>query len=232
MSELNIDESIIQWNVAPDEIAEALRTRPLLVLLHGYGSFEGDLISLAPFLPKNFVCASLRAPVTLGPPIVNGFGWYEIIERGNPDVPALNRSTAAVLAWLDALDARVPGGLGEIALMGFSQGGCMVSMLMRARPERFAAGVICSGFIAEMDTPGDALLAERRPPVFWGRDENDPIILPQMVTPIQSWLPVHSTLVSKLYPGIQHSISREELGDINEFLSVNVPGATVAEVSE
>lgn len=225
MSELSIDESVIQWSVAPDQVLEALQNRPLLVLMHGYGSFEGDLISLAPFLPENFVCASLRAPVTLGPPIVDGFGWYEIIERGNPDVASLTKSTAAVLDWLDGLNARVSGGLGEITLMGFSQGGCMVSMLMRARPERFTAGVICSGFIAEMDAPGDAILAERRPPVFWGRDENDPIILPQMVTPILSWLPEHSTLVSKLYPGIQHSISREELGDIHAFLSANVPSS-------
>ena len=232
MSELSIDESVIQWSVAPEQILDALQTRPLLVLMHGYGSFEGDLISLAPRLPENFVCASLRAPVTLGPPIVNGYGWYEIIERGNPDVASLTRSTQATLAWLDALDARVPGGLGEIALMGFSQGGCMVTMLMRNRPERFAAGVICSGFIAEMDAPGDAILAERRPPIFWGRDENDPIILPQMVTPIQSWLPEHSTLVAKLYPGIQHSISREELGDIHDFLSANVSGAHVAEASQ
>lgn len=230
MSNLRIDESVIQWNVAEDELLDALQTRPLLVLLHGYGSFEGDLIGLAPNLPQNFVCASLRAPVTLGAPIVNGYGWYEIIERGNPDVASLAKSTEATLAWLDALDARVPGGLGEIALMGFSQGGCMVSMLMRNRPERFTAGVICSGFIAEFDAPGDAVLAERKPPVFWGRDEHDPIILPEMIDPITAWLPAHSTLEAKLYPGIQHSISREELGDIHEFLSANVTGANGAEI--
>lgn len=225
MSELSLDESVIQWNVAPDELLDALAHRPLLVLMHGYGSFEGDLISLGPYLPKNFVCASLRAPVKLGPPIVNGYGWYEIIERGNPDVEALNDATDAVLNWLDRLAARVGGGLREVALLGFSQGGCMVTMLMRHRPERFAAGVVCSGFIAEFDAPGDAILAERKPPVFWGRDEHDPIILPQMITPIEAWLPEHSTLISKLYPGIEHSISREELGDIAEFLETAVPSA-------
>ena len=222
---LAIDETVIRWNVAPEAITGELQRRPLMVLLHGYGSFEGDLISLAPLLPEGFVCAALRAPIDLPPPIVNGFGWYEITEPGVPNVPVLVQSTEAVLSWLDQLDAQVSGGLGEIALMGFSQGGCMVSMLMRHRPERFAAGVICSGFIAEMDAPGDALLAQNRPPIFWGRDEDDPIIAQRMIVPTEAWLPEHSTLTAKLYPGIAHSISREEMLDIHEFLASTVAGA-------
>jgi phospholipase/carboxylesterase len=110
--------------------------------------------------------------------------------------------------------------------MGFSQGGCMVSMLMRHRPERFAAGVICSGFIAEMDAPGDTTLAQNRPPIFWGRDEHDPIIAQRMIEPTEAWLPEHSTLTAKLYPGIEHSISGEEMRDIHAFLSHTAPGAT------
>lgn len=221
----NIDESVIQWNVPADRVSDELRTRPLLVLLHGYGSFEGDLIGLASMLPEGFVCASLRAPILLGPPIVNGYGWYEITTPGSPDLPALQASTTAVLTWLDRLDASVPGGLGEIALMGFSQGGAMVTMLMRSRPERFAAGVVCSGFSVEMDAAGDAALAANRPPVFWGRDEHDPIIPQVAIDRTKLWLPEHSTLIEKLYPGIEHSISREELGDIAEFLTAHVPGA-------
>lgn len=229
MSQLHIDESVIQWNVPADALEEALATRPLLVLMHGYGSFEGDLISLSPYLPANFVCASLRAPVKLGPPIVNGYGWYEIIERGNPNVDVLNASTAAVLTWIDNLSASLPNGLGTVALMGFSQGGCMVTMLMRHRPDRFAAGVVCSGFIADMEIAGDAELAQRRPPVFWGRDVHDPIILDRMIEPIAAWLPAHSTLVAREYPGIEHSISREELEDIRAFLATNVPGSEPSE---
>lgn len=222
MVEHRIDDDVVHWNIASEDVADALRTRPLMVLLHGYGSFEGDLISLASMLPEQFVCASLRAPVELPPPIVNGFGWYEITEPGVPNVPALVRSTDAVLAWLDRLDTRVTGGLGQIALMGFSQGGCMVSMLMRHRPERFTAGVICSGFIAEMDAPGDEVLAHNRPPVFWGRDEHDPIIAQSMIVPTEAWLPEHSSLTAKLYPGIAHSISREEMRDISQFLGAAV----------
>lgn len=223
---LAIDRSVIQWSVPESEVFEALKTRPLLVLLHGYGSFEGDLISLAPMLPESFVCASLRAPIRLGPPIVNGYGWYEIQQVGYPNVPVLNHSTQAVIEWLDELEAKVEGGLGTIALLGFSQGGCMVTMLMRTQPERFTAGVVCSGFTADMDAPGDAVLANTRPPVFWGRDVDDPIIAARMIPPTAEWLARHTSLVEREYPGIGHSISREELVDISSFLDEHVTVAS------
>ena len=38
------------------------RGQPLLVLLHGYGANEQDLLSLADMLPAEFVVASVRAP--------------------------------------------------------------------------------------------------------------------------------------------------------------------------
>lgn len=225
MSAITLDESVIHWNVSESERVSALRERPLLVLLHGYGSFEGDLIGLAPELPAEFVCASLRAPIRLGPPIVNGYGWYEISNPGHPDVPVLLESTNAVRTWLSALDAEVPGGLNEIALMGFSQGGLMVTMLMRMNPNHYVAGVVCSGFSADLDDGSgakDTELAMLKPPVFWGRDVNDPIIAPVAIERTQAWLPEHTTLTEKLYPGIGHSISREELSDIRAFLNEHV----------
>jgi phospholipase/carboxylesterase len=42
----------------------AERGAPLLLLLHGYGSNEEDLVGLAPHLDGRFVCASARAART------------------------------------------------------------------------------------------------------------------------------------------------------------------------
>ena len=50
---------------------------PLLVLLHGYGADERDLFGLAPYLPPEYVVASVRAPLT--PPFpAPGYSWYPI----------------------------------------------------------------------------------------------------------------------------------------------------------
>lgn len=244
MSEVSIDDEVVLWAVngsratAEDAIV-ALQTQPLLVLMHGFGSFEGDLMGLAPHLPKGFVLAAPRAPLAVPPPITNGFAWWPLpfssqgIPIRQPDPEQFSGSgphtaAVAVLDWLDRLDARVreagdKSGLGTIALLGFSQGGCMVTSLLRMRPERFACGVNCSGFVAPGGFTGDAKLAEFRPPMFWGRDEEDPIIDEQRIALTQAWAPEHTDLEARLYSGILHGIGFDELVDIHAFLERHVP---------
>ncbi|MDI6023903.1 hypothetical protein QBL02_10150 [Leucobacter sp. UT-8R-CII-1-4] len=249
MSEVSIDDGVVLWSVDGRGVGEAdaltaLQTRPLLVLMHGFGSFEGDLIELAGHLPKGFVCASPRAPLVAPAPIVNGFAWWQLplsaqglplpqadpesFEGSGPHTAAL-----ATLAWLDTLDARVRAhsvgspagevGLGTIALMGFSQGGCMVTSLLRIRPDRFVCGVNCSGFVGAGAFDGDEKLREIRPPMFWGRDVLDPIIDDHRIALTTEWAPTHTELEARLYDGILHGIGAAELADITAFLERHVP---------
>lgn len=138
-------------------------------------------------------------------------------------------AAVAALAWLDELDARVEAStgsrLGEIAPMGFSQGGAMVTSLLRLRPERFACGVICSGFVAPGAHEADAALARVRPPVFWGRDEADPMIAPSRAAALGVWATAHTELEARLYDGILHGIGEAELADISVFLRRHLDGA-------
>lgn len=234
MSALWINDDTVRWTIAGRDATsadarDALRSLPLLIMMHGYGSHEGDLIGLAPQLPADFVCASPRAPIVAPAPVQNGFAWFPIplgpdglpAQLPHPDdfvSTAPHTAALAMLEWIDRLDTRVDGGLGTIALMGFSQGGVMVTSMLRLRPERFACGVNCSGFVAPGTFEGDARMAAIRPPVFWGRDEEDPIIRHDRIEITEAWLPAHSTLETRLYPGIGHSISAQEVRDISEFL--------------
>ena len=52
---------------------------PLLVLLHGYGANEHDLIGLAPMLDQRLLTLSPRAPLVLAP---FAFAWFEIAFTG------------------------------------------------------------------------------------------------------------------------------------------------------
>ncbi|MBK4347572.1 alpha/beta hydrolase [Lacisediminihabitans changchengi] len=201
------------WSVAAEQRVQALASRPLLVLMHGRGSNERDLASLAPLLPAELVTVSLRAPLPLG----DGYSWFPPAEPGLPAPTAAAAATDAVLAFLDSLPPT-----GQVGLLGFSQGGAMVTHLLRSEPERFAAGVVLSGFSLAGELPGDAVLASLRPPVFWGRDVADPVISPDAIDRTAAWLPVHSTAVVREYPGVGHSISREELDDVTEFLEATL----------
>ncbi|RFA13685.1 hypothetical protein B7R22_12690 [Subtercola boreus] len=185
--------------------------------MHGYGSHENDLISLAPLLPEGTIAASLRAPLVAPQPIVDGFAWFTIGQPGNPQISGLDDAAASVLEWLDRVEAAY-GTAPSITTLGFSQGGAMAVHLLRTAPARFAAAVNLSGFTVTGDAPGDQVLAVTRPPVFWGRDVADPIITAEAVARTEAWLPGHSTLTANLYPGILHGVSQEEIGDVTVFL--------------
>jgi phospholipase/carboxylesterase len=202
----SIDTDAVLWSAgAPDRVG-----RPLLLILHGFGSHEGDLFALAPHLPLEPVIASLRAPLTAG----GGWSWFPISEPGNPNIEPLDAAALGVLEWLDTLPEQPV----SVGLLGFSQGGAMALQLMRHAPDRFAFAVQLSGFLGPGERAGDARLAERRPPVFWGRGTRDQVIPAAAVDRTQAWLPGHSTLTERVYEDMPHSVSQAELNDIVTFL--------------
>jgi phospholipase/carboxylesterase len=201
-----VDPRAIIWSANAAELAD----RPLLVLLHGVGSDEGDLFSLAPHLPLQPVIASLRALT----PYADGWSWYELGTPGDPKSDGVNAAAEAVLAWLDSLDP-APASVG---LLGFSQGAAVSLQLLRHAPERFDFVVQLSGYVTSGELPGDAVLERTRPPVFWGRGTLDDIIPPEAVEHTQQWLPEHSTLDRRTYEDLPHAVSQAELSDVIAFL--------------
>jgi phospholipase/carboxylesterase len=192
-------------------LGAATAGRPLLLLLHGYGSHEGDLAGIASYLPADFDWVSLRAPIGIAP---GGYAWFPITVPGRPDAAPVTAAADAVLQWLDDnVDPATP-----VVPLGFSQGGLMVTQLLRQAPTRFSAGVVLAGFSLDAVLPGDEILARAKPPVFFGRGEADQVISSETTARISAWLPGHSTVTEKVYPGLAHSISGEELADVAGFL--------------
>ncbi|MBC7591186.1 MAG: dienelactone hydrolase family protein, partial [Salinibacterium sp.] len=203
---MKLDESAILWSAPERERGD----RPLLVLLHGYGSHEGDLFSMSPALPLEPVIASVRAPIAES----GGWAWFSRVDSpaGNPPMERVDAAAKAVIDWLDTL------GSASVSLLGFSQGAAVALQLLRLDPGRFAATVSLSGFVAAGEHPGDARMAEVRPPVFWGRGTDDPVIPSEAIERTAAWLPAHATASIHIYEGLGHSISTPELAEFGAFL--------------
>lgn len=206
-----IDPDAVMWNVPPEERAG----KPLLVMMHGLGSHEGDLFGLNRFLPPGLVVASLRAPLAYG----GGFAWFDASTRSGEDTSLLDASVQGVLSWLDEL-AVTPTGIG---LMGFSQGGCMALQLMREAPERFDYILQLSGFVSPAPHRNDAALAAQVPrtPVFWAHGDLDEVIPTSAVEDTGRWLADHAAVEAHKYP-MAHSVSQEELADLVSFVSARL----------
>lgn len=202
-----IDSSAVLWSAEPGERAG----RPLLVLLHGFGADERDLFPLTAFFPPAFVVAAPRAP--LAPPWPTpGYSWYPIDDLNGRDPAHLTAAASRLLEWLDELDAD------EVGVVGFSQGAAVALQAMRLDPPRLRFVVNLSGYAMPGDLPRDAELAELRPPVFWGRGTRDDVIPQVLIEHTVQWLPAHVDLSGRVYPGLTHSVSQDELADVRAFL--------------
>ncbi|WP_431804734.1 alpha/beta hydrolase [Microbacterium sp. bgisy203] len=208
-----LDDAAVLWSAPPALDPTERAERPVLVLLHGYGSEEGDLFGLVPYLPDEFVVAAVRAPLT--PPFPTpGWSWFPIEGLQTQDAGAVTAAAEALLAWLDrAVDAAA-----SVGLLGFSQGAVIALQALRLRPERFAFVVNLAGFVADGSLPTDEVLAGIRPPVFWGRGARDDVIPPARVAHTIEWLPRFVELSGRVYPGLSHSVSEDELADVRAFL--------------
>jgi len=213
---LILDADAALWSVEPADVAG----RHLLLLLHGYGADEHDLYGLREYLPDTLAVVSLAAP--LPPPWpMPGRSWYPIDGLDGRDPSHVTAAAQAVIEWADA---HAPGAA-SVGLLGFSQGGAVSLQALRLDPRRFAYAVNLSGYAAPGDLPHDAELAEIRPPVFWGRGTHDDVIPAALVEHTTQWLPDHVDLSGRVYPGLTHSVSEQELADVRVFIEKRLADA-------
>ena len=211
---MRIDDEAVLWSASAADRAG----RPLLVLLHGYNSHEGDLFGLSPYLPLQPAIASLRAPIATG----YGHSWFPLPEPDEDLSTAdAEEATTAVIEWLD----RVAPDAASVGLMGFSQGGAMAIELLRRAPERFAFAVSLAGFALPGVREGDERMSQLAPSVFWGRGTADDVIPADAVVYTQGWLPAHADLDQRVYEGLGHSVSDRELADVTAFLRAQYAAA-------
>ena len=127
-------------------------TQGLLILHHGRGADELDLMPLADELDPHRALhvASVRAPLTL--PGSPGYHWYIVRQVGYPDPATFHASFAELAAFHDQLWRRTAIDPARTILGGFSMGAVM-SYSLGLGPERPPpAGILAfSGFIPTVE---------------------------------------------------------------------------------
>jgi phospholipase/carboxylesterase len=206
---LILDADAVLWSDDP----AALAGRDLLVVLHGYGADEHDLFGLRAYLPDTLVVAALAAPLTPPWP-APGRSWYPIEGLDTRDAAATTAAAEAVLGWL----AEHAAGAASVGLLGFSQGAAVSLQTLRLDPAGIDYVVALSGYATPGALPGDEELAERKPPVFWGRGTHDDVIPGALIEHTAQWLPGIVTLSGRVYQGLTHSVSEQELADVHTFI--------------
>ncbi|MDD4991939.1 MAG: hypothetical protein PHR83_06890 [Paludibacter sp.] len=118
---------------------------PLLLLMHGVGSNEQDLFSLAQHLPDNFLIISARGPLSIGP---NSFAWFQVsFSTGVPviDYTQAENSRNTIIQFIESLKTQFRFNEKEIYVSGFSQGGIMSYSVGLTRPDLIKGVAVMSG---------------------------------------------------------------------------------------
>jgi len=203
---------------APEKV-EADRKSPLLILLHGFGSNEQDLISFAPHLDERFFIVSPRAPFKTEH---GGNAWFDL--RYTPQGMSVNLGQAAesrqvLLDFVDEIATKHDLDAKRVFLAGFSQGAIMIYSLILTEPEKFAGAVTMSGRLVTENLPGIAAAERLRGfPLLITHGTYDYVLLVDNGRAARDYfekLPVE--LDYREYP-VEHNISEQSLADVSGWL--------------
>jgi phospholipase/carboxylesterase len=192
----------------------------LLVLLHGVGGNESNLLDLASGIDPATLVVLARGPLQLGP---QQFAWFQVrfTEQG-PQIEAdqAERSRQLLIALLQQLQTQHGIAPEQSVVAGFSQGGIMSASVALSAPQSVKGFALLSGRIlpelAAHIAPREQLANIR---AFIGHGEQDstlPVLWAQRSDALLNELGVPHTL--HLYP-TGHTIGAGMQADFGAWLA-------------
>jgi len=131
---------------------ESPRPKKILVLIHGYGSNEADLIGLK--IPEQYTVVCPRGIITLG---AGSYAWYPVdFSTGKPtfNIILAEKARQMLIQFIKELKQKYHLSYNDIVVGGFSQGGIMSYWLALTAPEMMHGVAVMSGRLPEEFTIG------------------------------------------------------------------------------
>lgn len=207
--------------VEPSEATDG--PAPAVVVLHGRGADEEDLLPVARQLPDELHVVSLRAPDRL----MSGYTWYELdtsaggLHQSQPHAEEYRRSLDLVSESVESAIEAYDLDADRLGLLGFSQG-CITSLgLLLEAPDRFAWVVGLHGYLAASHADRDPDGIEDKP-VFLGAGAADQIIPADRVERAADRLRELGADVRFDVYQAPHGVGQQELADLVSFVEKHV----------
>lgn len=218
------DRSSLHFVLRPPAGAPPPENPPLLLLLHGYGSHEQDLMGLAPQLDPRFLVASARAPQALD---MGGFAWFPVeftpfgLSLRHEEAEAARDQVVTLVRALQQQHGIAPG---RTYLLGFSQGASMALSAALQHPELVAGVVSLSGLFATQMVPDQGPETLRGLPVLMTHGRQDPLILIGQARKSRELLAALPVDLTYREYDMGHEIDWECLTDLRAWLGERLDG--------
>lgn len=195
-----------------------------LILLHGYGADEYDLMGLASYFDANLQILSIRG---FGTVMYGGASWFDIDMNVDGslkfNIEQALESATGVATLIETLkqEGIIPDQ--KIILAGFSQGATIANLVTLKQPELIKALLIMSGRLTDqvdslLQNPGS--LASL--PVFAGHGAHDNVIPIEYGRQIVSFWEKLPVQFEHHEYAMGHEICQEELGHIQNWMNTKV----------
>jgi phospholipase/carboxylesterase len=193
-----------------------------VVLLHGRGASAEDILGLG----EEFDHPELA----LFAPQAAGNSWYpcSFLAPIEQNEPWLTSALSQVKSLVEEITARgIPQE--RIAIAGFSQGACLATEFVARNASRYGGLIAFTGGLigppeAEFRYVGNL----GQTPAFLGSGDPDPHVPWQRVEESASVLAAMGAEVTlRRYPGMPHTVSRQEIEQARQLLARTFRGATI-----
>jgi phospholipase/carboxylesterase len=182
--------------------------------VHGRGSNAEDILGLADeFAQDDIAYLAPQAP---------GGSWYpySFLAPLEQNEPHLSRALATLGATLEQV-AREGFTPERVALIGFSQGGCLALEYVARNAKRYGAVAgLSAGLIGPPGTPRDYAGPLHGTPVFLGCSDIDSHIPLARVHESRDVLSrMGAAVTERIYPGMGHTVNSEEIEHVSRLLA-------------
>lgn len=221
-----MNENILYHKIKKPEILNE-RKSPCLIMLHGRGADENDLLGLSQYLDKRLFIISVRAPYNWG--FGFGYTWFEMDGELRPELTTLKESHNILSNFIEQAVKDYPIDESKLFLLGFSMGTVMGFLQLLSNPDKITGLVANSGFaIPEnwLDSQKAGIKYSlnklNKNKIFMAHGEYDSVIPVDFSRQTKEFLSaLNVDLTYKEYP-MDHQICDESLEDIVSWLAKNI----------
>ena len=201
----------------------------LLILHHGRGADERDLLDLANTLDpdQRLHVAAPRAPLTL--PGWPGYHWYQVPRVGFPDPATFHAAFGELASFHDELWRRTGLSPAQTVLGGFSMGSVMSYALGLDAGRPAPAGILAfSGFIPTVPGWSPTLKDRRQLRVFIAHGRLDLVMEIEFARSARDLLESAGLSVSYHESDVAHAIDPDQLALAAEWVAATLDRGNAA----
>lgn len=187
-------------------------TEPVLVLLHGTGGDERDLLALGEFLMPNASLLGIRGEVS-----EQGMNrFFRRFGEGQFDLVDLAKQTENLVSTLDKLASQYDFDLAQVVLVGYSNGANIGGHLLLTQELPINRGIFFHSMLLVEKSIQQSQQAQK---VWLSYGRQDPLVAEKNFNALKAAYAKRGTEISVYEAEMSHGITQEELAEAKRWLT-------------